>query len=151
MWKLGGSVAHSYGRMRLVMQVVQIARFTNSISPNCLFCGLEETRSHIFFECMFSSKVLTGVFLKIGKKGPIPLSWQKVLDLWCTTLKRHAPLNLISKLAFQAILYDICLERNFKVHTNQMRLVDVVVIIIVQDIRYRVFIFPKVREGCRVA
>lgn len=52
----------------------------SSISLNCIFCGLVETREHLFFYCVFSSHVWRSTKLSIGKAYNGVSSWQQVVE-----------------------------------------------------------------------
>lgn len=78
------------------------------------------------------------------------MSWYQIKDWGCKALKKNTPLNSIAKIAFQASLYQIWLERNSRVHSQQFRPVEPIVDLIEKDVRNRVGI-PKIRAACAAA
>lgn len=50
------------------------------IDKLCPFCGVEESREHLFFDCSFSSQVWKEVVLKFAKLRGDLLSWSSVVS-----------------------------------------------------------------------
>lgn len=81
-------------------------------SPQCSFCDSNETRVHLFFNCLFASQLQRAVILKIGKTGAIPNDWNQLV-IWAShALKRKKAENTLAKIDFQACLYHVWREIN---------------------------------------
>lgn len=75
----------------------------SSIAPSCPFCGLEESRDHLFFEYNFSAQVWNSILVHTGKDGPSSLNWNQVIE-WSHALKRKSRRYLLAKLALHACI-----------------------------------------------
>lgn len=50
-------------------------KYNALLNPTCSFCNLDESRDHLFFNCVFSSLVLRIAIVNVGKAGNIPTDW----------------------------------------------------------------------------
>lgn len=105
-----------------------------TIDPYCSFCGLEESRDHLFFECVFSSLIWSTAMLSSGKASSVPCSWAQLVEWGEHSLKRNTKIKTHAKLVFQACIYYIWLERNAKFHMQQCRSVDSLLHFIFQNV-----------------
>lgn len=88
------------------------AKFNPSLSVTCLFCTLDESRDHLYFGLPNTTKVWTKVITKVGKVGIIPKDWASLIPLGEQALQRGTSVNILARIAFQACIYFIWLERN---------------------------------------
>lgn len=62
-------------------------------------------------------------------------------------MRRQTSQNPVTKLALQARVYQICIERNSRVHGQVLQSVEAVVQLIVQDIIDRIYSLPGVKKA----
>ncbi|KAL0644150.1 hypothetical protein Bca4012_042440 [Brassica carinata] len=80
-----------------------------------LLCGLQqESRYHLFFECVFSAEVWRTSLIHLGDSNA-PTSWQSVID-WLSIFPQDGLLKLVVLQIWQASLYGIRKERNRRFH-----------------------------------
>ncbi|XP_020876673.1 uncharacterized protein LOC110227273 [Arabidopsis lyrata subsp. lyrata] len=109
-WVVAWNRLHTRDRLR---------RWGLSISPSCVLCnGFDESREHLFFECVFSQEVW--VFFTSRLNLNPPASFMDCLQ-WVNSATRDLNLSLIIKLLFQASVYLIWKERNSRIHSTTTR------------------------------
>ncbi|CAL9241523.1 unnamed protein product [Arabidopsis halleri] len=109
-WVVAWNRLHTRDRLR---------RWGLSISPSCVLCnGFDESREHLFFECVFSQEVW--VFFTSRVNLNPPASFMDCLQ-WVNSATRDPNLSLIIKLLFQASVYLIWKERNSRIHSTTTR------------------------------
>lgn len=91
-------------------------KFNTSIPVSCLFCDIAETRDHLYFACPYTSRVWSDVITRVGKAGFIPNDWALLVPWAEHALQRSTSINILSKIALQACIYFIWLERNSRVY-----------------------------------
>lgn len=85
------------------------------VEGTLLLCGLQqESRNHLFFECIFSAEVWRTSLVHLGVSNA-PTSWQSVID-WFSVFRRDGLLKLVVLQIWQAFLYGIWKERNSHFH-----------------------------------
>lgn len=110
---------------------------SSHISLCCSFCGAEETRNHLFFNCIFTGQIWKEVMLRVKKIVNIHCNWEQVVEWGVHALKKNTKLNSLTKIALQACIYFIWLERNSWFHTLQYMTVEYVVHKKLQNIKNR--------------
>ena len=82
---------------------------------SCLLCSqFEETRQHLFFDCVYSKEVWS--FFSSKAHLTPPPSFEDCLR-WIKDPTRNRNVNLILKLAFQASCYAVWKELNMRLHS----------------------------------
>ncbi|CAH8268181.1 unnamed protein product [Arabidopsis lyrata] len=95
--------------------LLRLASWGLDVESTCLLCGLgDESRNHLFFDCIFSQEIWNGVTLRLHLFNA-PSSWQQVLS-WLpnASSSRHISLALLQ--GWQACIYEIWKERNRRFH-----------------------------------
>ncbi|KAJ6296515.1 hypothetical protein OIU77_022128 [Salix suchowensis] len=97
-----------------------------NISANtCVLCGvLPETHSHLFFECVYSSKIWSNISGKSNFHSPT-MQWDLFLQ-WASANfgQRNNFSHLLARHAISTTVYFIWQERNHRVFKNQAKTVD---------------------------
>ncbi|KAJ9561536.1 hypothetical protein OSB04_006696 [Centaurea solstitialis] len=97
---------------------------------NCSLChNIEDSHSHLFFGCNVASQIWLGVTLAIG--------WMDAPTLLTDALEVVRSKALIHRLALSASVYEIWMERNKRLFTNEKRAVVQIVQQIVSTIMIR--------------
>lgn len=121
----------------------QTKQITSTRITTCLFCGLIESRNHLFFECGYSSLVSQAIVAKCWKGGPIPNTWNDLISWGCRAWKRGAKINFLSNLAWQACVYHIRIEINMRAHKATSQTLELIIYQIVEDVSNRVHGLPQ--------
>lgn len=81
----------------------------------CLLCNVhDESRQHLFFDCVYAAEVWS-YFTNKAQVNP-PICFEDAV-VWLKTSFVDQNISLILKLAFQASLYLVWKERNSRLHT----------------------------------
>lgn len=115
------------------------------INPKRMFCDMAESRDHLYFKCSYTSVVWLGVISKVGKAGLIPTDWPMIVEWVACALNRNARINILSKIALQASLYNLWIERNSRIYTQASKNTEDLISLITQVVRYRIFSLPKIK------
>ncbi|XP_022041032.1 uncharacterized protein LOC110943603 [Helianthus annuus] len=103
----------------------------------CLLCyENNDSHSHLFFECKFSSKVWLMVRHKVGMDSVQP-KWDDVVDWLLNRVKSKSAANYVSRLLVAASAYVIWQERNARMFKNQLRPPETITEINIQQVRYK--------------
>ncbi|XP_028125413.1 uncharacterized protein LOC114322337 [Camellia sinensis] len=109
--------------------------FGISPTPTCPFCQhVTETHSHLFFDCVFSTKIWTEIKAKCNVQWP-DFQWPDIIPFATRETKRRSLRSIIIKLSLLCSVYIIWLERNNRIFNKEFKPEEVVVKIIVQLIR----------------
>lgn len=80
----------------------------------------------------------------------IPTKWQLLVDWAVLALKRKTNVNILrflTKIALQACVYSIWMERNSQIHNHSHRAADEVIQMVPQDPRHRIYSLPKIQAS----
>lgn len=95
-------------------------------NPVCPFCQApEENHSHLFFRCVYSSRIWGAIQVKCNTSWP-QLSWQETVIFVTKSIKGKTLQSAIMKLSFLCTVYQIWLERNRRVFSKDSKPVDTV-------------------------
>ncbi|VVA99920.1 unnamed protein product [Arabis nemorensis] len=95
------------------------------IPPGCLLCAsASESRGHLFFNCSYSNEVWTA-FFNHPELSP-PVLFEDIVS-WVQSSTRNKKLKSIVKLIFHAVVYYIWKERNYRLHSSQVKTQQAVV------------------------
>ncbi|XP_022024350.1 uncharacterized protein LOC110924667 [Helianthus annuus] len=98
----------------------------------CLLCyENNDSRSHLFFECKFSTQVWLTVRHKVGMDSVQP-KWGDIVDWLLVRVKSKSAANYVARLLVAASAYVIWQERNARLFKNQLRPPETISAIIVQ-------------------
>lgn len=106
-------------------------------NPTCPFChGPEENHSHLFFRCVYSSRIWGAIQVKCNFNWP-QLSWlESVVDA-TKSIKGKTLKSALMKLSFLCTVYQIWLERNRRIFSKEFKPEEIVTNLIVQMVRGR--------------
>lgn len=96
----------------------------SSIMVDCIYNGHKESRDHLFFECSFSAQVWFLISQKFPKLHCSTNKWSDLVLWAAAALRRKTKPNIEAKLAWQAGIYRIWLERNKRIFQNVFQTVD---------------------------
>ncbi|XP_071714988.1 uncharacterized protein [Rutidosis leptorrhynchoides] len=103
----------------------------------CTLCQLQpDSNTHLFFECMYASRVWDQVKQLIQ----IPISgncWQVFVQLLAPITHRRVSRVVVAKLLFAASIYFIWQERNARLFSNKSRTSDLLFQNIFSTVRYK--------------
>ena len=103
-----------------------------------LYCiSVDESHSHLFFECSYSSIVWYNIILACGIVWQ-PKPWHDLIDWASINWRRKSMQNLIHKIALATSVYYIWIERNARIFRNHYRDPNTLSQLICQTIRNRV-------------
>ena len=96
-----------------------------NVPSSCLLCAsVDESRSHLFFQCPFSNQVWTSFFTYHSLTPPH--SFDGSIN-WVMTASPNGKVKTICKLLLQAVIYAIWRERNLRLHTSANRPVQLLI------------------------
>ncbi|WZY70486.1 uncharacterized protein LOC106376634 [Brassica napus] len=105
------------------------------VPPNCLLCsGCEESRQHLFFDCVYSYEIWMYFCSRIQVNPPT--GFEDCLR-WLKTSSTDPNILLIIKLVFQAVVYMIWKERNSRLHSSVSRPPQAIIQEVKQTIRLK--------------
>ncbi|XP_028119111.1 uncharacterized protein LOC114316615 [Camellia sinensis] len=115
----------------------RLRMFGLSTSSQCPFClHLEESHSHLFFECIFSSRVWSAIEVACNIKWPV-LGWPESVTFVSKETKGNSlRVNIISN-AFLCSVYMIWIDRNNRIFNTELKPDEVVIKIVIQMVRNR--------------
>ncbi|CAL5422176.1 unnamed protein product [Camellia sinensis] len=112
--------------------------FGISTVTTCPFCLYHtEDHSYLFFNCPFSEKVWMNIKSKINVAWPV-LHWSGLVSYIAKSVKGNSLGSIIPRLALNCTVYLIWLDRNNRVFTKQKIPEEVLVLNIVNMVRFRV-------------
>lgn len=89
------------------------------IPDNCLLCNVvPESRSHLFFDCTYTTQVWKSFFSHPRLNPPTCLD---TIVNWVRYECSISKLNIICKLLLQATIYEICKERDVRSHRAETK------------------------------
>ncbi|XP_018435427.2 uncharacterized protein LOC108807663 [Raphanus sativus] len=98
-----------------------------SVSSVCLLCAVhDETSSHLFFSCAYSTQLWQGILSQSGLTPPPPPDFLSVRQ-WIHNVTQDQKLRTILDLIFQAVTYFIWRERNGRLHQSPSKTPDLIV------------------------
>lgn len=77
----------------------RLVRHSADLDANCLFCGMEETRDHLFFGCYSSLQIWQAATFQL--KSSIPSDWPLVIEWGIRALRRSTVMSTVIKLIFE--------------------------------------------------
>ena len=97
----------------------RIAQWSPHLSPLCTLCTThDETRDHLFINCVFASEIWNLLFRRLGHHLNHLQSWNDLIS-WLLAPFRSSKKKLLCKMASQAAVYLIWKERNNRRHNVQ--------------------------------
>ncbi|XP_071704504.1 uncharacterized protein [Rutidosis leptorrhynchoides] len=96
----------------------EVPNGTTLLCPLCGSCG--DLHSHLFFECLYSSKVWDRALFLIH----LPLhsnKWQSITDMLSPYASHNVSSIIVAKLVFAAFVYFIWQERNNRIFKKSYR------------------------------
>ncbi|KAG7538962.1 Reverse transcriptase zinc-binding domain [Arabidopsis suecica] len=85
------------------------------VELDCLLCGMaQESRNHLFFDCVFSAEVWRLITQRLGFSSP-PILWDHVL-FWLSTISGSKYKKLALLQGWQGAIYELWRERNRRFH-----------------------------------
>lgn len=104
-------------------------------SSSCCFCWTEiESDKHLFFKCSISKQVWTQIFHKCST-SPIQISWKSIMKWISRELSLANMEGVVAKLAFQAAMYHVWMEKNARRFYNKCRTINQIVEAIVWEVK----------------
>ncbi|XP_056852847.1 uncharacterized protein LOC130502045 [Raphanus sativus] len=95
--------------------LMRIKSWNSDIEITCVLCGLsEENRDHLFFDCSYSWTCWSNCTLKLGFTS-VPRGWDPVI-LWLLSLPKRSPSSVAAYQVWAAVLYEVWMERNRRLH-----------------------------------
>lgn len=118
-------------------------------NANCVLCNqCIESRDHLFFNCLFSSKVWKQV-LRLCCVNRTPRYWANEF-IWAKhSLRGKSFCSIIKKLAWASTIYNIWRERNSRIHNNSFLNEEGILKIIMNDIRLKAASFECIKDNDR--
>ncbi|KAG7541754.1 Endonuclease/exonuclease/phosphatase superfamily [Arabidopsis thaliana x Arabidopsis arenosa] len=97
----------------------RLRRWNLPVPASCLLCpsGVE-SRDHLFFQCTFSNTLWSDFFAHLV---PLPPSTFSEFLIWIKNPTTNRRLNVICKLVFHALIYNLWKERNGRLHGSSNR------------------------------
>lgn len=90
-------------------------KYDARISSGCVFYNLDESRNHLFFSCLYSSQVWNEMASSTCKF--LSTSWD-ALPNWGSSMEKGSLKYSNFKMASQASVYSIWIERNSRIHSQ---------------------------------
>lgn len=127
----------------------RIHKWLSSVPLDCLFCGLDKSRNHLFFECAFSSQVWQVVIAPLGKPFSSSPTRSSIINWGYSALKRSTVVNTVLKLAFEASIYHIWRERNARMFASTMSDYSAVASAVKHDLECRILGIAKLLNASK--
>lgn len=90
-----------------------------NVDNGCKLCGSgNESHSHLFFECSYSTEIWQKIKSKNGISSPA-CSLKEVMDWYVNHVKGKSFASLVLKCSLAAVVYHIWLERNQRIFQNK--------------------------------
>ncbi|XP_022008341.1 uncharacterized protein LOC110907684 [Helianthus annuus] len=103
----------------------------------CLLCYADnDSHSHLFFECKFSSQVWSIIRQKVGMDN-VNHNWENIVSCLLVHAKSKSAANYVSRILVAATAYFIWQERNARLFKNQLRPPETICAIIFNTVRYK--------------
>ena len=103
---------------------------------NCVFCGEQETKSHLFFGCSFSQRIWKKVLQLCGLQRRV-LNWEQEVQWAIQRLKGKALTSMLMRIAWSAFIYNIWRERNCRIYAQKSGTEEQILNKIKEVVRYR--------------
>ncbi|KAL0654823.1 hypothetical protein Bca4012_075407 [Brassica carinata] len=117
------------------------------VHSSCILCNTgDETRQHLFFDCTYSSEVWALFCSRLNVQPPV--LFEDGLR-WLRNPSSGEFKKLIIKLVYQAALYCIWKERNTRIHNQNFRSAQAVIIEMKQIIQARLDPLSRVHNSRR--
>ncbi|XP_028083430.1 uncharacterized protein LOC114284679 [Camellia sinensis] len=114
-------------------------------TPCCPFCqDPEENHTHLFFSCIFSSRIWGGILAKCNSNWPT-LPWLETVDFAVRSTSGTSLKVVILKLSFLCTVYHIWMERNSRIFSKALKPEEVVTNSIIQMVRGRLLSMENVK------
>ena len=142
-WSSGSIPRHSFLTWLFILDRCptrdRILSWGLQTDPTCLLCSTEpESRNHLLFNCCFSLSILTALSRRCSLQA-LPDWDQTILQLTSLrTGKLHRRLVII---AWQATIYAIWTERNYRLHRSVFRSTDSITKNIITQVTNRISSF----------
>ncbi|XP_028126047.1 phosphoinositide phospholipase C 2-like [Camellia sinensis] len=107
-----------------------------------------EDHSHLFFKCPFSESVSLSMKEKIDVNW-LALNWFDLVPYIAMNVRGKSLRSIISRLVFTCSVYRIWLERNNRVFTKERVPEDIVVVNIVDMIKFRVLSLKNLKRNSK--
>lgn len=92
-----------------------LRRWIINVPSSCILCNSrDESRDHLFFDCVFSTRIWRHFTVKANLNPPTQFLY---CLLWLQSSSRDKNLAYITNLIFQASIYAIWRERNARIHS----------------------------------
>ena len=142
-WSSGSIPRHSFLTWLFILDRCptrdRILSWGLQTDPTCLLCSTEpESRNHLLFNCCFSLSIWTALSRRCSLQA-LPDWDQTILQLTSLrTGKLHRRLVII---AWQATIYAIWTERNYRLHRSVFRSTDSITKNIITQVTNRISSF----------
>ncbi|KAL4291690.1 hypothetical protein GQ457_14G009900 [Hibiscus cannabinus] len=103
----------------------------------CIFCAAEESRNHLFFECVFAREVWRGVLTMCLLNRDV-LDWDAEIEWAIGFMKGNSLLTFILKLSLSASIYLIWEERNRRCFTGVAHTVEDILRLIREIVKIKI-------------
>ncbi|XP_028119112.1 uncharacterized protein LOC114316616 [Camellia sinensis] len=114
-------------------------------SPSCpLCCAPEESHSHLFFRCHYSSRIWAVIQAKCNSHWP-SLPWLELVEFATKSINGKSLKSVIMKLSFLCTIYHIWMERNSRIFSKVFKPEEVVTNSIIQMVRGRLLSMENVK------
>ncbi|KAF5756243.1 hypothetical protein HanXRQr2_Chr17g0812331 [Helianthus annuus] len=103
----------------------------------CLLCYADnDSHTHLFFECKYSSQVWISIRQKAGMESVNP-KWADIVDWLVLRARSKSVATYVARLMVAASAYYIWQERNARIFKNQLRPPEVISKAILDTVRYK--------------
>jgi hypothetical protein len=133
---------HAFFMWRLILGKIPTMERLKKISlvsaDECIFCWVgKETDHHLFFKCSFAFQIWSQIARKCYE-GVFHASWKQILHMIQNNCNANAADNIITKLAFQATVYHIWIERNLRRFQGRGRTIVVMIETIISEVKSKI-------------
>lgn len=119
-----------------------------NVPASCLLCGhMNESTTHLFFECDYSNDVWNRLFAR--SRIQYPNTSMEGIVPWITAGPAEGKFREVIKIIFQAAVYYIWKERNSRLHSNISRPTSLLVKDIFLQLRAKLYSLDREDQLCR--
>lgn len=119
------------------------------INPNysCPLCGLlGEDHDHLFFNCSYSSKVWSAVLTKCNANWQ-STTWLGLVEVMARDCKGKSLATIIKRLALCCTVYQVWLERNNRIFSNERKPEEIILKAIICMVRQRALSLNSIKQS----